>query len=187
MAVEEARIAPFINVIFTVTSAQPYRNDGVTLHGGLDISTGNNDPLYSMVNGTVLYSQWNTGGYGNCIVMRDDTTGDAFLYGHMRDLPLKSVGQTVTVGEQVGIEGTTGQSTGIHLHIEWQNIGASGSWNWNVPILDRPHVADFMGISNVYGTRAIYDGTPVPPTPSNIKNKFPWAIYLHRYRERHKH
>lgn len=180
--IEQARIAPFINVVFTVTSAQPYRSDGVTLHGGLDISTGNNDPLYSMVNGTVLYSQWNTGGYGNCIVMRDDTTGDAFLYGHMRDLPLKGVGDTVTVGEQVGIEGTTGQSTGIHLHVEWQNIGSSGSWNWNVPILDRPYVATFMGISNVLNTRAIYDGTPIPV--NSKKDKFPWAIYLSRYRER---
>ena len=108
MAVVNARIAPFINVVFMITSAQPYRNDGVTLHGGLDIATSGNDPVYSMVNGTVLYSQWNTGGYGNCIVMRDDTTGNAFLYAHLRDLPLKSVGQTVTVGEQVGIEGTTG-------------------------------------------------------------------------------
>lgn len=180
--IEQARIAPFINVVFTVTSAQPYRSDGVTLHGGLDISTGNNDPLYSMVDGTVLYSQWNTGGYGNCIIMQDDTTGDSFLYGHMRDLPLKSVGDHVSLGEQVGVEGTTGQSTGIHLHVEWQQLNPGDSWNWNVPILDRPYVANFMGISNVLNTRAIYNGIPIPV--NSKKNKFPWAIYLSRYRER---
>lgn len=184
--IEQARIAPFINVVFTVTSAQPYRTDG-TLHGGLDISTGNNDPLYSMVEGTVLYSQYNTGGWGNMIIMRDDTTGDAFLYGHMTTVSPKRVGDHVSIGEFVGYEGNTGQSTGIHLHVEWQNIGPTGSWNWNVPVLDRPHVADFMGISNVYGTRAIYDGTPVPPTPSNIKNKFPWVLYARKIRERTKH
>lgn len=187
MAVEQARIAPFINVEFVVTSAQPYRNDGVTLHGGLDISTGNNDPLYSMVNGTVLYSGWNTGGYGNMIIMRDDTTGDAFLYAHMRDASIKRTGDSVTVGEFVGYEGTTGSSTGNHLHVEWQNIGTSGSWNWNIPYIDRPHVADFLGISNVYGTRAIYDGTPGPiPPPTFSSSKFPWYMYARKIRERTK-
>lgn len=183
MAVEEARIAPFINTQFLVTSAQPYRNDGVTLHGGLDISTGNNDPLYSMVNGTVLYSQFNTGGYGNCIIMKDDATGNAFLYAHMREASLKRVGDHVSLGEFVGYEGTTGQSTGIHLHVEWQTLPQGASWNWNIPYIDRPHVADFMGISNVYGTRAIYDGTPgpVPPTPTR-RTKFPWVLYASKFR-----
>ena len=182
MAVEQARIAPFINKEFRVTSAQPYRNDGVTLHGGLDITTGANDSLYSMVTGTVLYSQYNTSGYGNMIIMRDDTTGDAFLYAHMKNRSLKNVGDSVTVGEFVGYEGTTGQSTGIHLHVEWQIIGPNGSWNWNIPKIDRLHVADFMGISNVYGTRAIYNGVPpTPPTPTTKKSKFPWAIYLISY------
>ena len=183
MAVEQARIAPFINKEFVVTSAQPYRNDGVTLHGGLDISTGANDALYSMVTGTVLYSQYNTGGYGNMIIMRDDTTGNAFLYAHMRDVSLKRVGDSVTVGEFVGYEGTTGTSTGIHLHVEWQTIGTSGSWNWNIPYIDRPHVADFMGITNQYGTRAIYSGTPpTPPTPTFIHGKFPWVLYTNKLR-----
>lgn len=185
MAVEQARIAPFIDDEFVITSAQPYRNDGVTLHGGLDITTGANDPVYSMVNGRVLYSDYNTGGYGNCIITQDMTTGDSFLYAHLRDLPLVSVGDPVIVGQQVGVEGSTGTSTGIHLHVEWQQLNPGDSWNWNVPILQRPYVANFMGISNVYGTRAIYDGTPVPPTPTIIsKSKFPWAIYLHRFRQR---
>lgn len=188
MAVEEARIAPFINKEFVVTSAQPYRQDGVTLHGGLDISTGANDPLYSMVEGTVLYSQWNTGGYGNCIIMKDDTTGNAFLYAHMRDASLKRVGDHVALGEFVGYEGTTGQSTGIHLHVEWQTLPSGASWNWNIPYIDRPHVADFMGITNVAGTHAIYNGTPGPtPTPTNKRENFPWVLYARKFRQRRRH
>ena len=53
MAQYQARIAPFINKQFAITASQPYYSDGRT-HGGLDISTGANDPLYSMVTGTVL-------------------------------------------------------------------------------------------------------------------------------------
>lgn len=186
MAVENARIAPFINKEFTVTSAQPYRQDGVTLHGGLDISTGSNDPVYSMVNGRVLYSQWNTGGYGNCIITQDMTTGDSFLYAHLRDLPLKRVGDSVVVGEQLGIEGTTGTSTGIHLHVEWQQLNPGNAWDWNIPYIDRPHVADFMGITNVAGTRAIYNGEPpVPPTPgSRRKTHFKWVLYANKLRDK---
>lgn len=183
MSTYQARIAPFINEIFYVTSSQPYYPDG-TLHGGLDISTGVNSPVYSMVTGTVLYSQYNTGGYGNCIVIKGDD-GNSFLYAHLRDLPLFSVGERVTIGQQVGIEGTTGQSTGIHLHCEWQVLGSGETWNWSIPYIDRPHVADFMGIPNEYGISAIYDGTPVPPTPTTKKiKKFPWVLFARKIRNK---
>lgn len=183
MADYNARIAPFINEVFYVTSAQPYYPDG-TPHGGFDISTGTNSPVYSMVTGTVLYSEFNTGGYGNCIIIKGDD-GNSFLYAHLRDLPLISVGGRVSVGQQVGIEGTTGTSTGIHLHVEWQVLGSSDSWNWSIPYVDRLHVADFMGIPNEYGISAIYDGTPpTPPTPTIPHGKFKWVLYANKIRNR---
>lgn len=181
MAIVDARIAPFINEVFTVTGTQPYYEDG-TLHGGFDISTGINSPLYSMTSGIVLYSQFNTGGYGNCIIIQDQTDGTAILYAHLRDLPLKSVGETVNFLEQIGYEGNTGDSTGIHTHLEIQYNTLGSGWNWNIPKLERPHVADFMGIPNVYLTQAIYNGTP--PTPTTSKNKFPWVLYANKLRNR---
>lgn len=181
MAEYTARVAPFINEEFTVTSAQPYYPEGDP-HGGLDISTGRNSPVYSMVSGTVLYSQYNTGGYGNCIIIKGDD-GNSFLYAHLRDLPLLSVGSRVSIGQQVGIEGTTGTSTGIHLHCEWQVLGSGDSWNWTIPYLDRPHVADFMGIPNQYGITAIYNGE-VPPIPIKKQTKFKWVLYANRIRNR---
>lgn len=184
MAVHQARIAPFINIEFEVTSAQPYRSDGVTLHGGLDISTGRNDPLYSMLTGTVLYSQYNTGGYGNCIIIQDDITGTTILMAHMRERSLKTVGSHVEVGEFIGYEGNTGQSTGIHTHLEIQYLNVGDHWNWNVPVLERPYVATFMGIPNQLGAICIYDGTPVPPTPSFNKSKFKWVLFTRRIKQR---
>ena len=177
-----ARVAPFINEVFTVTGAQPYYDDG-SIHGGFDISTGINSPLYSMTSGIVLYSQYNSGGYGNCIIIQDQQTGTAILYAHLRDLPLKGVGQTVGFLELIGYEGNTGQSTGIHTHLEIQYNTLGSGWNWNIPKLDRPHVADFMGIPNVYLTQAIYNGTP-PPTPTTRKSNFKWVLYANKLRER---
>ena len=182
MADYTARVAPFINEEFRVTSAQPYYPDG-TIHGGFDISTGVNSPVYSMTSGVVLYSGYNTGGYGNMIIIQDQTDGTAILYAHLRDLPLKRVGQTVNFLEQIGIEGSTGDSTGIHTHLEIQYNTLGSGWNWNFPKLDRPHVADFMGIPNQYDITAIYNGE-VPPTPTIRKSKFKWVLYARKIRNR---
>ena len=185
MAQYNARVAPFINKQFVVTSAQPYYPDG-EVHGGFDISTGDNDPVYAMTGGIVLYSQYNTGGYGNMVIIQDQVSGVTLLYAHMRDTPLVSVGQTVLPQQQIGVEGTTGQSTGIHMHLEIQYLSPGQAWNWNYPKLDRPHVADFMGIPNEYGITAIYDGTPVPPPGPTTRKKhhFNFVIFERRRRER---
>ena len=181
MADYTARVAPFINEEFRVTSAQPYYPDG-TIHGGFDISTGINSPVYSMTSGLVLYSAYNTGGYGNMIIIQNQTTGTAILYAHLRDLPLKSTGEYVSYLEQIGVEGSTGDSTGIHTHLEIQYNTLTSGWNWNYPKLDRPHVADFMGIPNEYDITAIFNGSPPPPTTN--KNKFKWVLYANKIRNR---
>ncbi len=181
MAEYTARVAPFINEEFRVTSAQPYYPDG-TVHGGFDISTGINSPVYSMTEGTVLYSQYNTGGYGNMIIIQADN-GTTLLYAHFRDLPLKNVGDRVRFLEQIGFEGSTGDSTGIHTHLEIQYLQPGQSWNWNLDKLTRPHVADFMGIPNEYDITAIYNGE-VPPTPATKQSKFKWVLYANRLRNR---
>lgn len=184
MADYVANVAPFINETFYVTSAQPYYPDG-TPHGGFDISTGTNSPVYSMTSGKVLYSEYNTGGYGNCIIIQDQTNGTTILYAHLRDLPLFNVGDNVPFLAQIGIEGTTGTSTGIHTHLEIQYLNVGDPWDWSIPYLDRPHVADFMGIPNTYGISAIYYGTP-PPTPPSIHKprRFPWVLYSRNLRDK---
>lgn len=73
-------------------------------HSGLDISTGANDPLYSIVDGRVIYTGWQENGYGNYIIIKDDNSDYAFLYGHMRDPAMVNIGDHVQIGQQVGIE-----------------------------------------------------------------------------------
>lgn len=170
MADYNARIAPFINEVFYVTSVfgeQP-RN-----HKGLDISTGTNSPVFSTVDGIVVRSDVSTS-YGNIIIIKA-TNGIGHLFAHLRDLPLKQVGDSVAVGEQLGVEGSTGQSTGIHLHYEMQDISNS-NWNYNAQLSEYLNPADFMGFPNVEGISVIYDGTPIFPEEIK-KRKFNWLFY----------
>lgn len=83
--------------------------------GGLDIATyhsaGDNVPLYSMCNGEVVLKSYDADGYGYYLIMKDSTTGMGFLYAHLKEPSPKNVGDSVSIGEFVGIEGTTGSST----------------------------------------------------------------------------
>lgn len=168
MADYEARIAPFINVTFYVTSEwweQP-RN-----HRGLDIATPSslgNVPLYSMCDGTLHYKGYDEGGYGNYIILKDSATGMGFLYAHLHEPSPLNVGESVTKGSFVGLEGTTGSSTGIHLHLEMQDI-SSHEWIYHAEKEVYTNPAEFMGIPNVEGISAIYYGVPEPEKKSNNK------------------
>lgn len=175
MADYEARIAPFINVTFYVTSEwweQP-RN-----HRGLDIATPSslgNVPLYSMCNGTVVLKSYDSDGYGNYIIMKDSASGMGFLYAHMVNPSPLNVGDIIQIGQLVGYEGTTGSSTGIHLHIEMQDI-STHDWEFHAPKEMYTNPAEFMGFPNKEGISVIYYGTPLPPTPTHPRNSKKWFM-----------
>lgn len=184
MAIGNARIAPFINDVFTVTSPWWTERWG-TIHRGLDISTGANDPVYSMLDGKVVQMWHNDSSMGNALVIKSNE-GTATLYMHLASFNV-SLNQNVSVGQQIGIEGTTGDSTGIHLHVEMQDMGSSNTWHWSYNKSDYLDPTAFMGIDNVKNTQWIYDGTPIPPTPTptpttSIDKKFPWVLYARRLR-----
>lgn len=136
-----------------------------------------------MCNGEVVLKSYDDDGYGNYLIMKDSQTGMGFLYAHLRDPSNKNVGDSVYIGEQVGIEGTTGSSTGIHLHLEMQDI-STHSWIFNAPKETYINPASFLGIPNVEGTVAIYYGIPVPITSK--KNKFKWVLYARKLRNKNK-
>lgn len=171
MADYEARIAPFINQIFYVTSVwweQP-RN-----HRGLDIATpasaGANVPVYSMANGTVILKDFDANGYGNYIILKDSQTKMGFLYAHLKNPSNLNIGDSVQIGTQVGIEGTTGSSTGIHLHLEMQDL-TNHNWIFGAPKETYTNPATFMGIPNVEGISVIYNGIP---RQDKKKNAIKW-------------
>lgn len=105
-------------------------------HSGLDISTGTGirgSNLYSICTGTVIGKGYQANGYGNYIIIKDNYSDYAFLFGHMYEPALKNIGETVQLGEQFGIEGATGNVTGLHTHVEMQNYVQNGNTWINNP------------------------------------------------------
>jgi murein DD-endopeptidase MepM/ murein hydrolase activator NlpD len=86
------------------------------MHPGIDLAGQYGTPIYATADGTVLRAGWNSGGYGNLVEI-DHGRGITTRYGHM-SIILVSEGQHVTRGQQVGRMGSTGRSTGNHLHYE---------------------------------------------------------------------
>jgi Membrane-bound metallopeptidase len=103
-----------------ITSGFGYRIDPITgaksaYHSGIDIGTAGlvNIPVYAMASGKVIIARW-YGGYGYCVVI-DHGSGLATLYGHNNKL-LVTEGQIVTGGQKISLSGSTGRSTGPHVH-----------------------------------------------------------------------
>ena len=92
------------------------------MHEGIDIAASSGTPIAAAAAGTVILAGWN-GGYGNMVVV-DHGGGISTAYGHMSSLAV-SVGQSVGQGTVVGGMGTTGHSTGVHLHFEVRINGAA--------------------------------------------------------------
>lgn len=85
-------------------------------HKGIDIAAPSGTEIYAAADGVVIYSGWDSGGYGNCIRI-DHGNGYVTVYAHNSSMSV-SVGQIVTRGEYIGGVGTTGDSTGNHCHFE---------------------------------------------------------------------
>ncbi|AGA69327.1 metalloendopeptidase-like membrane protein [Desulfitobacterium dichloroeliminans LMG P-21439] len=86
-----------------------------SFHTGLDIDGNTGDPFVAAISGTVSAAGW-SGGYGNMILI-DHGNGVATRYAHASELYV-SKGQKVSNGETIGLVGSTGRSTGAHLHFE---------------------------------------------------------------------
>jgi murein DD-endopeptidase MepM/ murein hydrolase activator NlpD len=85
------------------------------MHEGIDLGAAYGTPIAAAASGVVIYAGWE-GGYGNLVVI-DHGGGLATAYGHQSRIAV-SVGQSVTQGETIGYVGSTGHSTGPHLHFE---------------------------------------------------------------------
>lgn len=102
-----------------VSSAFGYRVDPFSrkrkMHHGLDISAPTGTPVYVTANGTVAYAKW-YGGYGYTIKI-DHGYGYSTIYAHLSKMLVRK-GQELTRGQQIGKVGSSGKSTGPHLHYE---------------------------------------------------------------------
>jgi len=102
-----------------VTSRFKYR--GRKFHYGIDVDLVTGDTLSSAFDGIVRYAKYNTGGFGNLVIIRH-YNGLETYYAHLEKL-FVAPNQEVKAGENIGLGGNTGHSTGDHLHFEIRFFG----------------------------------------------------------------
>ncbi|MDE6592975.1 MAG: peptidoglycan DD-metalloendopeptidase family protein [Oscillospiraceae bacterium] len=91
-------------------------------HKGIDIAAPFGTPIYAAASGTVIDAGTGyNGGYGNCIMIQNDD-GNVTVYAHQSELAAEN-GQYVEAGQLIGYVGSTGDSTGNHLHFEIRQEG----------------------------------------------------------------
>lgn len=103
-----------------ITSYYGTRKDPITkktsMHTGIDIGAGMGSNIYAANSGTVIVAGWSSKGYGNYVVI-DHGGGKSTLYAHMSKIKTTK-GAKVAQGDVIGLVGSTGWSTGPHLHFE---------------------------------------------------------------------
>lgn len=116
-AISIPSIQPIAN--FTFTSAFGIRSDpfrgSAAMHAGIDLSSPAGTPIYATADGVINRAEW-FGGYGNMVEI-DHGKGIATRYGHMSRIAARP-GSAVKRGDLIGYVGSTGRSTGNHLHYE---------------------------------------------------------------------
>jgi murein DD-endopeptidase MepM/ murein hydrolase activator NlpD len=107
-----------------------YDYSPATNHRGLDIAGRLGDPLYASDSGVIVYAGWNNYGYGNVVVI-DHGYGWQTLYAHMSYLAV-GCGESVIQGTVIGSIGSTGNSSGPHLHFEMlhESYGKVNPWDF---------------------------------------------------------
>jgi murein DD-endopeptidase MepM/ murein hydrolase activator NlpD len=100
--------------------SDPFNSAHAEFHPGIDFKGNRGDEARCTANGRVVFAGW-YGGYGNCVRIAHANNFET-LYGHLSRITVK-VGQEVTLGQKIGEVGSTGHSTGNHLHYEIRKNG----------------------------------------------------------------
>ena len=120
-----------------ISSEYGWRKNPVTgvnkLHAGTDFAAPGGTPIYAAASGYVQVAGWSSGGYGNYVIIYHGKMSDGVaystLYGHMKSVAT-SAGKYVKQGELIGYVGSTGNSTGNHLHLEvWKGGSKANAVN----------------------------------------------------------
>jgi hypothetical protein len=128
------------NWLPSMTSPYGYRIHPVTkvraMHTGIDIAMPEGTPIMGGIAGTVVFAGDN-GGYGNTVIIEfideESGMGVRLLYAHLHEIDV-AVGDELDAGDIVGTVGSTGTSTGNHLHMEVQINEDGGAWRTINPL-----------------------------------------------------
>ncbi|MCX4670536.1 M23 family metallopeptidase [Streptomyces sp. NBC_01381] len=116
---ERKRLNSYVSPITGSSISTGYQTGGAMWssgsHSGVDFHAASGTTVHAVGSGTVVEAGWG-GAYGNNVVIQMND-GTYTQYGHMSSLSV-TVGQAVTPGQQIGLSGSTGNSTGPHLHFE---------------------------------------------------------------------
>lgn len=104
-----------------LTSPYGYRAKFKRMHKGVDIGIKMNDTIYAAFDGKVRLTNFEARGYGNYVILRHPN-GLETVYGHLNKFLVKP-DQTVRAGQPIALGGSTGRSTGPHLHFETRYMG----------------------------------------------------------------
>ncbi|MEU2583464.1 M23 family metallopeptidase [Streptomyces avermitilis] len=125
---ERKRLNTFVAPIANSYVSTSYKSGGSLWssgsHTGIDFHAASGTSVHAVGSGTVVEAGWG-GAYGNNIVIKMND-GTYTQYGHLSSIGV-SVGQTVTPGQQIGVSGATGNTTGPHLHFEARTTAEYGS------------------------------------------------------------
>lgn len=138
-------------------------------HGGVDFAGAGiaGTPIFAVADGVVQPVNPDPGGYGNFVVIRHELNGQVVdtLYGHMRDVPMVRAGDHVTAGQQVGVVGSTGRSTGAHLHFGVYPGGYNNGQG--TPVDPMPWLSKFKGAGGDAATAGGASAAPGAPAPDD--------------------
>lgn len=157
---------------YRVTSPYGWRtlNGRREFHTGIDIVKNHKDPIYAFTDGEVIYAGEGMtgtgfGGYGNVVAIKD-SNNCLQLYAHLDSVVVKK-GAMVDKGQFIGRQGTTGRSTGSHLHFEVRKVSESHiPYGWRVDRENNCH--EPVEYLNTYNE----NHTPKPPTPERKPTDF---------------
>jgi Peptidase family M23 len=123
-------------------------------HSGLDIAAPSGAPVVATGSGTVISAGWN-GGYGKAIIIQHSDTQQT-LYGHLSEISVQP-GQSIAQGTVIGLVGSTGNSTGPHLHFE-SRMPNAGVWTAVDPTQEIKYAVDNLRRSMPYARKNLPPG-----------------------------
>ncbi|RMF22043.1 MAG: M23 family metallopeptidase [Cyanobacteria bacterium J083] len=117
-----------LSIPASITSVFGWRNHPITglprMHSGTDIGAPLGTPVLATYSGQVVVAN-NLGGYGKIVILRHENNTQESRYAHLSEIFVQP-GEWVEQGKIIGLVGSTGNSTGPHLHFEWRHLTPQG-------------------------------------------------------------